>query len=86
MAKHLKAIHDNCIVRRIEDYENETRIFVDLTDTKNLRGVVLSVGEELENIEVGDTIVFSDGVKKLEGVLDEPVYRVKEDAIICKVV
>lgn len=82
----LKALQDHCVVRLVEDYDDDTIIHVDLTDKKNLKGLVLSVGPDLEYIKEGDTIWFSDAVKKLDGIVDETVYRVKEDAIICKVV
>jgi hypothetical protein len=83
---HLKALQNHCIVRLLKDYDNDTIIHVDLTDKKNLKGEVISVGPELEHIQEGDVIWFSDAVKKLDGVVDETVYRVAEDAIICKVV
>jgi len=83
---HLKALQNHCIVKLVGDYDDDTIIHVDLTDKKNLRGEVLSVGPDLEFIKEGDVIWFSDAVKKLDDVVDETVYRVAEDAIICKVV
>ena len=82
----LKALQNHCVVRLVDDYEDDTIIHVDLTDKKNLRGEVISVGPDLEFISEGDIIWFSDAVKKLDDVVDETVYRVAEDAIICKVV
>lgn len=84
---HLKALQDHAVVKLVKDYEDDSIIHVDLTDKKNLKGEVLSVGPDLDDfIEVGDVIWFSDAVKKLDDVADDTVYRVSEDAIICKVV
>lgn len=82
----LKALGDTFVVREIDHYEQSNVIHVDLADMKYLRGVVMSVGPEVEYINEGDTVVFSDGVKRLDDVVDEPVYLVKEDAVLCKVV
>jgi len=83
---HIKALQDHCMVKLVDDYEDETIIHVDFTDKKNLKGIVLSAGPDVKYIKEGDTIWFADAIKKLDDIADYPVYRVCEDAIICKVV
>lgn len=79
-----KALGEFFLVREIEGYDKSTIIHVDFTDRKNLYGEVISVGDDVKNIKEGDIVVFTDGVQKIEDVLDYPVYRMQEDAVLAR--
>lgn len=80
----LKAIRDTFIVRELDDETKKSIIHVNFTDNTHLRGLVISTGEEVKNIKVGDVIIFTDAVKKLTDVLEYPVYIMTEDAVLAR--
>lgn len=84
MSKKLRALQDNIIVKELENYEQPSIIQVDLTDKRSLRGLVLSVGDDVEHIVEGDVIAFTDSVMIIEDIYDHPVFLMKEDAIYCR--
>lgn len=89
--ENLRAVRDNIIVRNIESEDDKsTNLIVDFHDQTYLKGVVTSVGDEVENVEVGDVVLHTDSVKPLLNVDpnykgNDKYYWMKEDAIYCKV-
>jgi len=79
-----KALGNFFFVKEIEGYDKSSIIHVDFTDRKNLYGEVISVGEDVENIKIGDVVVFTDSVQKIDDILSFPVYRMQEDAVLAR--
>ena len=89
--ENLRAINGNIVVRKIESEEDKnTSLIIDLHDQTYMKGVVVSVGEDVEHVQVGDVVIHTDAVRSLENVdplkaSNDEYYLITEDAIYCKV-
>ena len=54
-----RPIEDKLLVKRKEETQTATGILLPETKDKSLEGTVIAVSNEVEGIEVGETVVFS---------------------------
>lgn len=91
--KKVKAINDNIILEINDDLSNGVSEIIQIVkdDRRTFKkGTVVSVGPDVENIEVGDKVIVPETVEyffvDLNDNPNEPtkLYRVMEQDIYCK--
>lgn len=91
--KKVKAINDNIILEINDDLSNGVSEIIQIVkdDRRTFKkGTVVSVGPDVENIEVGDKVIVPETVEyffvDLNDNPNEPtkLYRVMEKDIYCK--
>lgn len=77
--KNVKPILNNIFVQPIEDVSNRRIVLADISKPLTTKGKVISIGEDVVDIKVGDVILFTTmGYKLIEDREDRLKYYVMD--------
>lgn len=91
MLEDFKAYKNKILIKETDQDIDKSLIIKFASDKKRtyIRGIIISVGDEIEHLKEGDEVIFTSMSTKLKTSLiegnDDGIYVVEEDAVYCKI-